>query len=175
MTIRTYQSMSGFFAANPQLTFTERGDARLYARVGKEHLQRNDDGTFTKLETTFHNLVSFGKPAERAYHQFQKGDHFVAEGTVREYTVRVDGKTVEREEFLARKIGHDTTRTRYTVDRSRGTTPQQGQEVESEDRESSPETPETTAESEPSKPGDRLADIGAPGQPADIRATGLRI
>ena len=34
MTIRTQQSISGFIASDPQLTQTDRGDARFYARFG---------------------------------------------------------------------------------------------------------------------------------------------
>ncbi|MFV0307066.1 MAG: single-stranded DNA-binding protein [Desertimonas sp.] len=121
MAIRTQQSLSGFIAAAPQLSFTERGDARLYVKVGQEHYRRNDDETFTKLETTFHDLVQFKRAAERSYAQFRKGDHFVAEGYVREYSYEANGQTIEGEEFVAKKIGHDTARTTYTVDRDRPT------------------------------------------------------
>jgi hypothetical protein len=35
MAIRTQESISGFIASDPQLTYTERGDARLYARSAR--------------------------------------------------------------------------------------------------------------------------------------------
>jgi single-strand DNA-binding protein len=124
MAIHTQQSMSGFIASDPQLTFTNQGDARFYARVGQEHYTRNDDGSFTREETTFHDLVQYRKAAERAYAQFQKGDSFVAEGYVHQNEQQVNGKPVEREEFVAKKIGHDTARTTYEVDRTtRGDAP----------------------------------------------------
>ena len=37
----------------------ERGDARFYARFGQENFQREEDGTFTKLEPSFGNLVLY--------------------------------------------------------------------------------------------------------------------
>ncbi|GMA37549.1 hypothetical protein GCM10025876_37530 [Demequina litorisediminis] len=48
------------------LTATERAGARLYVRVGQEHFQRGEDGLFTPLEPTFHDLVVFGRTADRA-------------------------------------------------------------------------------------------------------------
>lgn len=118
MTIRTQQSISGFIASDPQLTQTDRGDARFYARFGQENFRREDDGTFTKLETSFHNLVMYRATAERAYERFSKGDSFVAEGYLHEYSYEREGLTTDGVEFVAKKIGHDTARTQYSVDRS---------------------------------------------------------
>ena len=119
MAIRTQQSLTGFIASDPQLTFTTQGDARFYAKIGQEHYQRNDDGSFTKLETTFHDLVHYRRAAERAYAAFAKGDKFVAEGYVRTYEHQVDGQVQHGEEFIAKRLGHDTARTTYTVERTR--------------------------------------------------------
>lgn len=131
MTIRTQQSISGFIASDPQLTQTERGDARFYARFGQENFRREDDGTFTKLETSFHNLVMYRATAERAYERFSKGDSFVAEGYLHEYSYERDGQATDGVEFVAKKIGHDTARTQYDVDRSQRSasqdTPARGQ------------------------------------------------
>lgn len=119
MAIRTQESLSGFIASDPQLRETSKGDARFYARIGKEHFRREDDGTFTQTETTFHHLVMFGRSAEHAYERMAKGDNFIAEGYTRTVNYeREDGQAVESEEFVAKKIGHDAARTRYEVDRS---------------------------------------------------------
>ena len=118
MAIRTQDSLSGFIASDPQLTFTERGDARFYARVGQEQFRREDDGSFTKTDTAYSNLVMYRRSAERAHEQFAKGDNFVAEGYVHAYDYERDGQTIEGEEFVAKKLGHDTARTRYEVDRA---------------------------------------------------------
>lgn len=48
-----------------------------------------------------------------------KGDSFIAEGYVRTFQAERDGAIIEREEFVAKKIGHDLARTNYDVDRNR--------------------------------------------------------
>ena len=50
MTIRTHQSVSGFVASDPQLSHTERGDARLYLKLGIEHYRREEDNSYTQLD-----------------------------------------------------------------------------------------------------------------------------
>lgn len=118
MAIQTQESLSGFIASDPQLRDTSKGDARFYARIGKEHFRREEDGTFTQTETTYHHMVMFGRSAEHAHAQFAKGDNFIAEGYTRPVNYERDGQNVEGEEFVAKKIGHDTARTRYDVDRT---------------------------------------------------------
>src|SRR5690625_2957976 len=118
MAIRTQESLSGFIATDPQLTYTERGEARFYARFGQENFRREQDGTFTKLEPDFGNLVMYRATAERAHERFSKGDQFVAEGYTHDYAYERDGQQVEGTEFVVKKIGHDTARTRYNVDRA---------------------------------------------------------
>jgi len=120
MAIHTQESVSGFIASIPQLTQTERGDARFYAKIGQEHYRKEEDGSFTQTETTFHDLVAYRKTAERAYDRFSKGDNFLAEGYTREYERTNDeGVSVLAEEFIAKKLGHDLARTRYEVDRTK--------------------------------------------------------
>lgn len=120
MALHTQESLSGFIASDPQLTYTERGDARLYVKIGQEHYRREEDGSFTQTETTFHDLVAFKKTAERAHDRLAKGDKFVAEGYTREYDrATPEGEVVKSEEFVAKKLGHDLARTSYEVDRTR--------------------------------------------------------
>lgn len=118
MAIHTQQSISGFIATEPQLTTGESGETRFYSRFGQEHYRREDDGTFTQTETTYHHLVMFGRSAEHAYGRFQRGDIFVAEGYVHDYSFERDGQNIEGEEFIAKRMGHDTARTRYEVNRA---------------------------------------------------------
>lgn len=118
MTIRTKESLSGFIANDPELTFTMNGDARLYMRVGQPEVRFEEDGTFTALDPTFTDLVMFRKSAERAHEQFRKGDNFIAEGDSKTYTKTVKGQPQEGDQFVASRIGHDNNITRYTVDRS---------------------------------------------------------
>ena len=122
MTFHTQQSLSGFIASEPQQSVTENGDTRFYVRVGQPHFRR-DGGGFTPLQPTFHDLVVYRATAERALTRFPKGDSFVAEGYVRSFQIERDGEVIEREEFVAKKIGHDLARTNYEVDRSRRPAP----------------------------------------------------
>jgi single-strand DNA-binding protein len=118
MALHTQQSLSGFIASEPQQSVTESGDTRFYVRVGQPHFRR-EDGGFTELAPTFHDLVAYRATAERALARFAKGDSFVAEGYVRTFQIERDGEVIEREEFVAKKIGHDIARTNYDVDRER--------------------------------------------------------
>lgn len=118
MAMKTGSSVSGFIATDPKLTYGQQGVARFYARMGIEHYRREEDGTFTQLEPSFHDLVVYRKTAEHAADAFAKGDRFVADGYVREYTYERDGHQHGGEEFVARRIGHDAARSTYTVDRT---------------------------------------------------------
>jgi len=118
MTIPIQMSLPGFIATAPQLNFTGNGAARFYARIGVEHYRKEADGSFAKLDSTFHDLVAYAKTAERAYARFKVGDNFVASGYINEYELDRSGQAEAREEFVARRIGHDVARTRYEVDRT---------------------------------------------------------
>ncbi|SDU25877.1 single-stranded DNA-binding protein [Jiangella alkaliphila] len=116
MAIKTMQSINGFIASDPQLTFTN-GKARFYARIGIRHYEPLEGGRFRDLEPTFHDLVQFGKSAERSIELLRRGDNFIAQGSVRTYTRDNDGVEEEAEQFVAKRIGHDLNLTNYTVQR----------------------------------------------------------
>ena len=117
MPLPTQMSLHGFIATAPALNFTSKGSPRFYARIGVEQFRKEVDNSFTKLDSTFHDLVMFDRAAEHAYAQFKVGDEFVASGYVHEYEVARRGRSEIREQFIARCIGHDCSRTRYAVDR----------------------------------------------------------
>jgi single-stranded DNA-binding protein len=119
MTIPTQMSLQGFIATTPELGFTSKGHARLFCRVGIEQHRKEVDGSFTKLDPVYCNLVMFDRSAERAYARLKPGDLVVASGYVHEYEQeRPGGPSQIREQFVARRIGHDCVRTRYVVDRA---------------------------------------------------------
>lgn len=125
MAIPTQLSLQGFIATEPQLSFGESGHARFYCRVGIEQHRKEADGSFTKVEPVFCDLVLFDRAAERAYRRFKPGDQILASGYIHEYEqVREGGASLLREQFVARRLGHDCLRTRYVVDRSPGKPPQ---------------------------------------------------
>lgn len=119
MTIPTQMSLQGFIATAPELTFTGRGHARFYCRVGIEQHRKEPNGAFTKLDPVYCDLVLFDRAAERAYPRFRPGDQIVASGYIHEYQADDQSKHIQvREQFVARRIGHDCARTRYVVDRN---------------------------------------------------------
>ena len=115
--IPTQMSLHGFIATAPELTYGRSDVARFRARVGVEQWRKEPDGSFTKLDPQFCEMVMFKTAAEQAYARFRPGDQFVASGYVHEYQFDRDGETLHREEFVARRIGHDTALTRYSVER----------------------------------------------------------
>jgi single-strand DNA-binding protein len=117
MTIPTQLSLVGFIASTPELHFLADGKARFYARIGVEHFRKEVDGSFTKLDPSFHDMVIFEKTAETAYARLRRGDVFVASGYNHEYDGSRNGQTIIREEFVARRIGHDMQRCTYEVAR----------------------------------------------------------
>lgn len=120
MSIPTQMSLAGFIATVPDLHFSSSGAARFHARVGCEHYRKEVDGSFTRLDPTFHDLVLFNDAALTAYERFKKGDSFLASGYVHEYEIEANGTSVIRDEFIARRVGHDTQRTKYEVQRRQG-------------------------------------------------------
>ena len=119
MSIPTQMSLVGFIASAPELHFTKDGAECCRLRVGVEQWRKEVDGSFTKLDPTFHDMVAFESTARETYARFRKGDSFVASGYVHEY--EVDGRegSVIKEEFVARKIGHNVNKTDYEVQRGR--------------------------------------------------------
>lgn len=115
--IPTRESLAGFFASEPRLGTTRTGELRLYARIGVEHWAKEPDGTFTELEPTYHDMAVYGPLAERLQGRFHKGDKFVAHGHTQTYPSNRAGAPGVAQEFVVRRIGHDTARTRYTVQR----------------------------------------------------------
>jgi single-stranded DNA-binding protein len=112
-------SLAGFIASAPDLHFTSAGAEYIRVRVGVEQWRKEVDGSFTKLDPTFHDLVAFESTARELYARFRPGDCFVASGYVHEYEVETPTGSLIKEEFVARKIGHNANKTAYEVQRPR--------------------------------------------------------
>lgn len=117
MSIPTQMSLAGFIVSPPELHFTAAGKEHVQVRVGVESWRHEAGGRFTKLDPSYHDMVAFESTARETYERFRPGDHFVASGYVHEYEVDQPGGSVIKEEFVARKIGHNANRTNYTVQR----------------------------------------------------------
>ncbi len=119
MSIPTQMSLHGFIATAPELTHTGTGHPRFYCRVGIDQHRKEVDGSFTRLDPVYADLVIFERTAERAYSRFIPGDRIIASGYIHEYEQDRPGQPSEiREQFVARRIGHDSAWTRYVVDRT---------------------------------------------------------
>ena len=148
MAIKTSQAINGFISADPRLTFSESGQARFYARVGINHYEPQQDGSFRKLDPTYHDLIQFGKSAEMSADRYVKGDDIVAQGYTREYTRDVNGEERTDEQFVAKRIAPDPNITDFTIDRR----PAAEREAEREEPDRAAQlgspTPTTTREAE---------------------------
>ena len=97
MSIPTQMSLVGFVASAPELHFTKQGAECCRLRVGVEQWRKEVDGSFTKLDPTFHDMVAFESTARETYARFRKGDSFVASGYIHEYEVESrDGASVDQ-------------------------------------------------------------------------------
>lgn len=105
------------FVASPDLHFTRAGSECCRLRVGVEQWRKDVDGSFTKLDPTFHDMVAFESTAREVCARFRRGDSFVASGHIHEYESERTGAI--REEFVTRKIGHNATKTACEVQRRR--------------------------------------------------------
>jgi single-stranded DNA-binding protein len=125
MSIPTQMSLVGFVASAPELHFTKKGDECCRLRVGVEQWRKEVDGSFTRVDPTFHDMVAFESTARETYARFRPGDCFVASGYIHEFEMeRRDGPSVIKEEFVARKIGHNVNKTDYLVQRGRQAAPE---------------------------------------------------
>ncbi|MFT4083955.1 MAG: single-stranded DNA-binding protein [Nocardioides sp.] len=113
MVIPTAASLHGVVIDDPRLTVIGKGPARFFARIEVRH-EAPPDSWGGSPKTTQHDLVMYGDRAARAYEVIRAGDAIVASGYVDEYEYDGHGMV---EEFVAEQIGHDSGRTRYSVER----------------------------------------------------------
>lgn len=118
MTIPIRQSLEGVFLTGLRPGATRTGVPVLRARVRAQQWQREGE-TFTPGDPVTCDLVVFHESTQRARTRFRPGDAFIASGHINTYDVTRESKTIQREEFVARRLGHDAARTRYKVTRTR--------------------------------------------------------
>lgn len=142
MGIKNGTIIVGHIAGYPKLTYSEKtGTARFYARIGVDHWRRDEDGTFTKTDRTFHDLALRYKAAEAAMDLFKKGDDIIATGRFETFT---DTTGAEREEFRADTLAPNPVSTRLNIDREPRTA--LGRETPGVDRAQAFERPEQPAQ-----------------------------
>ncbi|QBX57317.1 single-stranded DNA-binding protein [Nocardioides seonyuensis] len=117
MSIPTQMSLAGFIVSISDLQRTTGGGDRIRLRVGVEQWRHEADDTFTKLDPTYHDVVAYDTAASVIGQRFRPGDFFVASGYIHEYEIDQRGGSLIKEEFVARKIGHNANQTTYVVQR----------------------------------------------------------
>lgn len=137
MGMKTSMSLAGFIATDPDMNFTKDGNEYSRARIGIEHWRKEVDGTFTQLESTFHDLVAFDATARELHARFRPGDSFLAAGYVHEYEDPKNPGEI-KEQFVARKIGHNATRTTYDVHRPEAAAPEADQSMSASAQQTAP-------------------------------------
>jgi len=110
------QSFKGRIKSEPTLGTTSKGKAKFYAKVEQRHWEYEEDGTYTRLPNTYHDLVAYKGVAVRAYKNYAKNDYFIAEGRMEDYRSKSTGQMKKR--FVATAFGHDMAHTDYEVDRT---------------------------------------------------------
>ncbi|QAY68653.1 single-stranded DNA-binding protein [Xylanimonas protaetiae] len=118
MTIPTRLCIVGEIASKPQWRKTNRGEVRFFARIKVVARREQPDGSMSGPAESFHNLVAYGHPAERARTRLRYGDVVIAAGFVREYEYLSDGEERDGEEFVVNWWGHEAWTTTYSVDRT---------------------------------------------------------
>ncbi len=89
-------SMYGFVASKPQLTYTENGDPRLYFKAGQRHRHYDPETGWENLPSTFHDVVAFKGAAQFGIQHLREKDRFIAQGSLREYTNKHTGERDEQ-------------------------------------------------------------------------------
>jgi hypothetical protein len=117
MAIHTQESLSGFIASDPQLTETEKGDARLYE--GRQGALPQGGGRLVHADRRRPSTTS-SRSARRAGSTTRTSPRATTSSprATSASKLRAQRPGVEGEEFIAKKLGHDLARTRYEVDRT---------------------------------------------------------
>ena len=117
MSMPTQMSLAGFIVSISDLHTTGSGSPQVRARVGVEQWRHEATDTFIKLDPTYHDVVAYDHAASILSKRFKPGDFFIASGYIHEYEIDQPGGSLIKEEFVARKIGHNANHTPYVVQR----------------------------------------------------------
>lgn len=119
MDVQSAVAVTGFLSRTPQLKQVGAQRVSLFVtQLGQKRFRREEDGSFTLIGTVFVELVLIGSRAEAAVAQFERGDDVIATGEFKNRAFEYQGQQVERLQFRATRIVLDTSRARYTVQRT---------------------------------------------------------
>jgi single-strand DNA-binding protein len=116
----------GRIATEPALATTQGGQSWTKFRVAVEDRARNDvTGEWERAQTIFHDVVAFGKLAERMVGALRVGDPVLAQGEFRFRTCEdAAGTTRIGTSFVASRLGPDILLADATVSRGQAREPE---------------------------------------------------
>jgi single-strand DNA-binding protein len=116
----------GRIAIEPALATTQGGQSWAKFRVAVEDRARNDvTGEWERAQTIFHDVVAFGKLAERTVGALHTGDPVLAQGEFRFRTYEdAAGSTRIGTSFVASRLGPDILLADVTVSRGQAREPE---------------------------------------------------
>lgn len=117
MPVETHDSIVGRLLEDPVLESRTR-QSRFIVRVLVDP-PHQPPGTPVGSGAATQTLTATGVTAERAFKQFTEGDYIIATGTIRLALCGRGPDCTAGLVFEAWYLGHDLTRTRYAVDRTR--------------------------------------------------------
>lgn len=115
-------STPGRVATEPTLRYGDDARPRVYFRLAVDDMTRDTTGEWVKRQAVFHDVVAFGKSAERYAAALTVGDPIVVAGDLRfnTYTAK-DGEERTGSQVVATAIGPDLRMCDVTIDRTRRT------------------------------------------------------
>lgn len=113
-------SMAGRIATDPEMRFTQSGQAVARFRLAVEDRQQNGRGNWETTQTIFHTVTAWGRLAENTVDQLRKGDPIVVAGDLRFRTYQTpEGDRRTATEVNATTLGPDLRLATVEVDRER--------------------------------------------------------
>lgn len=123
--------LAGRMATEPTLGTTQDGQPWAKFRVAVEDRARNEaTGEWEKAQTIFHDVVVFGRLAERTVATLHTGDPVIAQGEFRFRAYEdANGTTRTGISFVASRLGPDIMLANVTVTRSQAREPETAREM----------------------------------------------
>lgn len=103
--MKTHNSVQliGYLGKDPIISIAKNGSARAYLRMATDIFRRKGDGSTFK-KTTWHDIVAWGKKAERIENNFIQGSHVLIEGEIDYRIYSKDGKKRYSTRIIAKKL-----------------------------------------------------------------------
>lgn len=110
-------TLHGRLGQDPELAYSKTGQAIAKLNV-VTNIRRKDGEVWTDADTTWWNVIVFGRMAENVCESLNKGDEVIIEGKIKEHTWETpEGERRKRYEVTADHIGPNLRAATVTVTR----------------------------------------------------------